>query len=131
MHICALIIITHVMRMLYILYARIQQWSHESITEWRRPVGCLKLQVIFGKRATNYRALWRNMTCKDEASYVSSATLQCTWHTVSILFIVLLYRTTHSGRVFVSCTCAHPYNVYHVYDIYTVRKNTTIILWFY
>ena len=40
-------------------------------------------------------------------------------------------RTTHSGRVFVSCTCAHPYNVYHVYDIYTVRKNTRIIVWFY
>ena len=29
-------------------------------------------------------------------------------------------RTTHSGRVFVSCTCAHPYNVYHVYDIYII-----------
>ena len=26
-------------------------------TGWRRPMGCLKLQVIFCKRATNYRAL--------------------------------------------------------------------------
>jgi len=31
-------------------------------TGWRRPVGCLKLQVIFRKRATNYRALLRKMT---------------------------------------------------------------------
>ena len=28
-------------------------------TGWRRPIGCLKLQVIFCKRATNYRALLR------------------------------------------------------------------------
>jgi len=26
---------------------------------WRRPMGCLKLKVIFRKRATNYRALLR------------------------------------------------------------------------
>jgi len=30
------------------------------------------LQFIFRKRATNYRALLRKMTCKDKASYVSS-----------------------------------------------------------
>ena len=32
-------------------------------TGWRKPRGCLKLQVIFRKRATNYRALLRKMTC--------------------------------------------------------------------
>jgi len=41
-------------------------------TGWQRPVGYLKLQVIFRKRATNYRALLRNMTYKDKASYGSS-----------------------------------------------------------
>ena len=36
---------------------------HKSAgTGWRRLIGCLKLQVIFRKRATNYRALWRKMT---------------------------------------------------------------------
>ena len=45
-------------------------------TEWRRLVGCLKLQVIFRKRVNNYRALLRKMTCKDKASYDS--TLPCT-----------------------------------------------------
>jgi len=41
-------------------------------TEWRRPIGCLELQVICRKRATNYRALWRKMTYQDKASYGSS-----------------------------------------------------------
>jgi len=41
-------------------------------TGWRRPIGCLKLQVIFRKRATNYMALLRKMTYKDKASYGSS-----------------------------------------------------------
>jgi len=39
---------------------------------WRRLIGCLKLQVIFCKRSTNYRALLRKMTYKDMASYPSS-----------------------------------------------------------
>ena len=53
--------------------------SQPATTELRRPIGCLKLQVIFRKRATNYRALLRKMTytdkrrmtCKDKASYTS------------------------------------------------------------
>jgi len=40
-------------------------------TGWRRLIGCLKLQFIFRKRATNYRALLRKMTYKDKASYDS------------------------------------------------------------
>ena len=38
---------------------------------WRRPIGCLKLQVIFRKRAADYRALLRKVTCKDKASFGS------------------------------------------------------------
>jgi len=40
-------------------------------TVWRRLIGCFKLQVIFRKKATNYRALLRKMTCEDKASYDS------------------------------------------------------------
>jgi len=40
-------------------------------TEWRRPIECLKLQVIFRQRATYCRALLRKMTHKDKASYGS------------------------------------------------------------
>jgi len=43
-----------------------------SCTGWRRPIGCHKLQVIFRKRAINYRALLQKMTCKNNASYGSS-----------------------------------------------------------
>jgi len=31
-------------------------------TGWQRPIGCLKLQVIFRKRAITYRALLRKPT---------------------------------------------------------------------
>jgi len=41
-------------------------------TERRRLVGCLELQVVFRKRATNYRALLRKMTYEDKVSYESA-----------------------------------------------------------
>jgi len=62
-----------------------QIFSHESLhvrercslhelhyTGWRRLIGCLQLQVILHKRATNYRALLQKMTYKDKTSYESS-----------------------------------------------------------
>jgi len=42
-----------------------------SYAGWWRLVGCLKLQVIFRKKAINYRALLRKMTYDDKASYDS------------------------------------------------------------
>ena len=39
---------------------------------WPSLKGCLKLQVIFCKRATNTRALLRKITYKDKASYDST-----------------------------------------------------------
>ena len=41
-------------------------------TGWQRPIGCLKLQVIFRKRTTNYRALLQKMTYEYKPSYASS-----------------------------------------------------------
>jgi len=50
------------------LYSHMAIWSARSSpfctaqsTRWRRPIGCLKSQVIFRRRATNYRALLRKM----------------------------------------------------------------------
>ena len=37
-------------------------------TGWRRLIGSPKLQIIFHKRATKYRALLRKMTYKDKGS---------------------------------------------------------------
>jgi len=47
------------------------------VTGWRRLVGCLKLQIIFGKRATNYRALLRKITYKDKAFYYYDSMPPC------------------------------------------------------
>jgi len=43
-----------------------------SCTGWRRLIGSPKLQIIFHKRATKYRALLRKMSYKDKGSYESS-----------------------------------------------------------
>ena len=49
-----------------------KHYVNTCITGWRTPLGCLKLQVIFCKRAANYRALLRKMTFEDKASYDST-----------------------------------------------------------
>jgi len=41
-------------------------------TGWQRLIGCLKMQVIFRKGATNHRALLRKMTYEDKATYAST-----------------------------------------------------------
>ena len=46
--------------------------KHLSRTGWQRCIGCLKLQVFFRKRATNYRDLLWKLTYNDKASYESS-----------------------------------------------------------
>jgi len=48
-----------------------------STTRRQRPIACLKLQVIFHKRDTNYRAFLQKMTYKDKASYLSSPPCNC------------------------------------------------------
>ena len=51
--------------LLWVSFRRIYTFSPR--TGWRRPIGCLKLQVIFRKSATNYRALLQKMTYEDKA----------------------------------------------------------------
>ena len=46
-----------------------QQECAVHCTQRRRLIGCLKLQVVFCKRATDYRALLQKTNCKDNASY--------------------------------------------------------------
>jgi len=58
----------------------VSQISRQQVccTGWRRPIGCLQLQVSFRKRAIDYRALWQRITYKDKACYGSSP--PCTIH---------------------------------------------------
>jgi len=74
-------------------------------TKWRRCIGCLKLQVSFCKRATNYRALLRKITCKDKASYESS--LLCMSHdSYTYVSSACMCTTAVCVRVFVRvCVC--------------------------
>jgi len=72
-------------------------------TGWQRPIGCLKLQVIFRKRATNYRALFREMTYKDKASHGCSPPCNVLSST-HLLRCVAVYRRV-SLYVAVCCAC--------------------------
>jgi len=55
--------------------------DHTDDAGWRRLRGCLELQVILRKRATNCSALLRKMTYEDKASYDSTppCRLTCMW----------------------------------------------------
>jgi len=73
----------------------------------RRPIGCLKLQVIFHKRATNYRALLRKMTYKDKASYESSP--PCVWQDSSRRCDVTMWTTPMTRRLIHVCRMWHSF----------------------
>ena len=58
-------------RMCVHIFLHVRQRARSG-TGWRRLIGSPKLQIIFHKRATKYRALLRKMTYKDKGSYKSS-----------------------------------------------------------
>jgi len=83
-----------------------------SHTKWPRPVGCLKLQVIFRQRATKYRALLRKMTYKDKASHGSSTPCMThmndvrytyEWVMSHIEWVMSHIRMSHVTRMNASC----------------------------
>jgi len=61
------------------MYMKCGGFFRHFCTGWRRPIGCLQLQVSFHKRATNYRALLQKMTYTDKASYESSPACTHIW----------------------------------------------------
>jgi len=56
-------------------HGRIHSTMHS--TGWRRLIRCLKSQVIFRKRANNYRAFLRKMTYENKAFYDSTPPCTC------------------------------------------------------
>jgi len=74
---------------------------HRCITGWRRSIGCLKLQVSFRRRASNYRALLRKMNYKDKTPYGSlpTCTIMCvtgqSWGFIHTLQHTLQRTATH------------------------------------
>ena len=73
-----LLLLLLLLMLLILLFVPFSLVVNYSDKEWRRSIGCLKLQVICRKRATNYWALLRKMTYKDKASYESSPH----WHII-------------------------------------------------
>jgi len=70
-------------------------------TGWRRLIGSPKLQIIFHKRATKYRALLRKMTYKDKGSYGSLP--PCTIATgMSSLHCSISHSHTHTHTRYLS-----------------------------
>jgi len=108
---------------------RIHMWR-DSLTHtgWRRPIGCLKLQVIFCKRATNCRALLQEMTYKDTASYGSSP--PCT---NEMPHSYLTWRV-HTWRAWFICCVTHSYVTRRIHMrrdslMYTNEMHNLYVTW--
>jgi len=88
-------------------------------TRWRNPIGCLKLQVIFRKKATNYRTLLRKMTYKDTFCGSSMFCSECAWALcVSICYTVMWVYTDITHKHF-ACKCMLIHvNIYLYEDIF-------------
>ena len=66
-------------------------WNLYCGTGWRRLIGSPNLQIIFHKRAIEYRSLLRKMTYKDKGSYESSP--PCTTRALSTCIYHILLLT--------------------------------------
>jgi len=75
---------------------------HIDITGWWSPIGCLKLQIIFRKRATHRRALLRRITYIDKASYGSSPPCTSVMHLVAMSFDTLSIMTRSFVRLWLN-----------------------------
>ena len=80
------VILFHVHDMCHIHVTHIITFYVYDSTEWRRLIGCLKLQVIFRKRATNSRALLRKMTYEDKASCDSTPPCMCYMYMIYVIY---------------------------------------------
>ena len=102
-----------------ISYTRLQSLTHlQMCKEWPRPIGCLKLQAIFRKRATNHRALLRKITDKDKASYGSSP----------LCISAGVFRLQHLQMcaIWALCVCVSTYHqIMCSWLIYRVRDSIT------
>jgi len=101
-----------------------------TVTGWRRLLGCLKLQVISRKRATNYRALFRKMTYEDKASYDS--TPPCTSHLGKSTFIFIGHFPHKSPIIsgsFAKMTCnlRHPMTLHQPVQVTLAKARSTAI----
>ena len=72
---------------------------HEHTRRWRRLIGCLELQVIFGKRATKYTALLQKMTYEDKASYDSTPPSMVARHSNMVVRLAVVSVDESHGTI--------------------------------
>ena len=92
---------------------------------WRRPIGSLKLQIIFYKRATEYRSLLRKMTYRDKGSCESWPPCSQAYHSETDLRISCSWPCTghdiyrwykwYICRWYTSPTIHQLYVMYHLH----------------
>ena len=80
-------------------------------TGWRRPIECLKLQVIFRKRATHHRALLRKTTYENKAPCDSTPPCTCICRYICTGVYVHVHTCMHVPRGRHTCTyvCVYMY----------------------
>jgi len=96
----------------------------------RRPIGCLKSQVIFCKRAIKARGLLRKMKCKDKASYDSIS--PCSWsHVVKLSVLKTLISTLWCCVYIYICVCFYTLTglCIYVYICVSILKTHAFTLW--
>jgi len=107
-----LLLLPHLKKQRNHCFWRIRSVKH-LVKGWRRLTRCLELQVIFCKRAANYRALLRKMTCEDKPSYAS--VLPCTASTIWLHFAFPLYPV-------IPYKCRRPISFSHTVELARVHS---------
>ena len=82
------------------------EYQQRQNTGLPRLIGCLKLQVIFRKRATSNRALLRKMTNKDKASYGSWPPCISTVSRLALLMLIIIALMMKISKAY---GCVHIY----------------------
>jgi len=86
-------------------------------TGWRRPIGCLKLQVIFHKRATNYRALFWNVSKSQLARWLATMIHIHTCWIVALPPTLLSLTLAHTCTLSLSHTRTHTLSHTHAHTV--------------
>jgi len=113
---CSCSVLQKSMHTCFTYFKRFPYYS-KVMLQWRRPTGCLKMQVIFRKKATNNRALLRKTTFKKKHRMGLCHSVRC---------VILVTRHIYMWHYSFSCVMWR----IHICDMIhsCVRHDTSICL---
>jgi len=121
--------VTHVnaKKQMWSVLSHIWMWEfarRQLGTGWQSLIGSPKLQIIFHKRATEYKSLLRKMIYKDKGSYESSP--PCMWICRAVYTYIYLALTKYFSDL------THPYvarqiHLHKTYGVATISRLLKII----